>query len=241
MSRIDWKRVLFVALLGTIAVLVFATGSVFAQSVTVTSKVKAIYLGAQGAEFYPDAPVLQSDVFVSWKNGMYFDLWTSTAANTTLRFDKEVDFTLGRRVVVGRMKYSADMNYYAIQAVDVLNPNVEVSLNATKLSPFARLEVYAPRKRGGPKKGVMEILGLRSATKVAPRLGLQVEAKVRHDSGAFGFDEAWLGQGYVGAVIYVGKSTVVGGVRMSDPMTSVSAKDGRKGEAVWEIGISRGF
>lgn len=209
-----------------------------AQEVTLTSKVKSIYLGANGAEFYNDSPVLQTDLFAVWKSGVYADLWTSTAGNTELKFDKEIDLTLGRSGKFGRVKYATDVQYYFIQGINVMNGNLEVGAG----SAFVRLEGYAPVKSGGPYKGWFISAGSRNDLRLASKIHLDVQEWVKHDSGAFSFGELWLIQGYIGLSASVtDKTNIVGGVKWSKPISEVERADGRKEEARWEIGMSRRF
>ena len=155
---------------------------VSAQEVTVTSKVTPVYLGVDGARFY-DGPVSQTDVLVSW-NGVYADLWTSTAANTRKGYDKEIDVTLGYGFTARGVNYGVETLYFVSKGIDVLNLNLEVSLSGEELSPFLRAEFYAPRKSGGPAKGTLLSGGVRSKLVVAS-CPLSLEASVKQDSGAF--------------------------------------------------------
>ena len=219
-----------------IAFLFLASTTVTAQEVTLTSKAKEIYLGAQGAEFYKDSPVVQGDLFATWKSGIYADLWWSTAANSRLDFDKEIDLVLGYARKVGRFGVSTDVQYYFIQGIDVANVNVEAGLNGA----FVRLEAYTPVQPGGPGKGLLPSAGYRGGVKLASRLGLDAQGWLKGDTGAFGFDPAILAQGYFGFKVDVaGKTTLLAGMRLSAPISTVH--DGRKKEARWEIGFSQGF
>lgn len=217
-----------------VLVLVAAT-TLFAQDVTVTSKAKAMYLGVDGARFYDETPVFQSDVAVNWKNGVYGDVWTSTAANRQLKFDKELDVVIGKSGNIGRAKYDVNSGYFAVQGIDVMNHNVELAFK----SQFVRLEAYNPVQKGGPGKGLQALVGARQVLPAGKHLAFDVQGWVRADSGCFGFDKALLTQGYVGARVSLGRTSVITGARLSAPVTEVH--DGRKKEAVWEFGISQSF
>lgn len=215
--------------------LLFASATAGAQEVTLTSKAKEIYLGAQGGEFHNE-PVLQTDLFVAWKSGVYADFWTSTAANTQLQFDKEIDLILGYAGKVRGFSVATDVQYYFIQGIDVANVNVEVGLHGA----FVRLEAYAPVQSGGPGKGLIPSAGYKGGVKLVSRLGLDAQGWLKGDTGAFGFDPAILAQGYLGLKLEVaGKTSLLAGMRLSAPISTVH--DGRKKEARWEIGFSQGF
>jgi hypothetical protein len=230
-----------------IALFVFAmlmpSSTAVAQEVALTSKYAPVYMGVDGARFY-NHPVIQTDLFVGWKNGFYGDFWVSTAAdgNTRREYDKEIDITLGYGFSARGLSYAVDAAYFVVQGIDVLNLNTEVSLAKEKLSPFVRAEFYAPRKSGGPAKGTIFSGGLRSKLAVAKNVTMSLEACVKQDSGAFGYDKATLLQGEVGFdVALTSKTTLLLGVRLSDPITKVSQGDGRKKEAIWSIGLTRSF
>lgn len=220
-------------------VLAFAV-SAYAQDVTLTTKAKEMYLGVNGARFYDEAPVSQSDVFVLWKNGYYADVWGSSAANSELKFDKEIDFTFGRGGQIGEhAKYLAEGVYFAVQGIDILDFNVEVSGTTNAIAPFVRLEAYAPRKTGGLRKGTMTSLGVRGNLKYG-KWNFPYEEYARRDSGCFGFDKGILAQGRVGVGYDINVKTSVGaGIRFSEPLTDFT--DGRHNEVVWDIGLVRTF
>lgn len=218
-----------------IVVVLTLASSASAQQITATSKAKGDYLGADGAIFY-DGAVLQSDLSLSWKSGLFAGIWTSTAANTALEFDKEVDMFVGYGSKVGRLKYTLDAVYFVVQGIDVANANLELGLGPT----FVRVEGYTPVQSGGPRKGLIFATGVRQDFQVAERIVLNAAGLLKHDSGAFGFDRGWLAQGYTGlSVEIVKKTSLVGGARWSTPLSKMT--DGRKTEIVWELGVSRSF
>jgi hypothetical protein len=212
-----------------------SVNSVFAQDVTLTSKAKQMYLGVDGARFYDESPVFQSDLAVNWKNGVYGDVWASTAANTGLKFDKEVDVVVGKSGNIGQAKYDVNTGYFMIQGIDVMNHNAELGWK----SNFVRLEAYNPVQKGGPGKGLQALVGARQVFPAGTHLAFDVQGWVRGDSGCFGFDKALLTQGYVGTRVTLARTNIIAGVRLSAPVTEVH--DSRKKEAVWEFGISQSF
>lgn len=234
-------RTLKTALLVTFFVLFLLSGIVRAQDITVTTKTKAIYLGGNGAVFY-DGPVQQTDVFLGWKNGVYADVWTSTSFNTKKNFGKELDLTLGKADEFGKFNYSININYFAIVVTDVVNVNAELGrgfqLNRqTNVSTFVRGEYYFPVHGNEPRRGAMGVIGIKGGTDLPARLGLAMNAQLKKDSGAFGFNSALLGQGRADLSFKVsGKFSILGSVNFSSPLSHVT--DGRKTETVWEFGIS---
>ena len=215
-----------------------------AQEVTLTTKTGTIYLGANGAVFH-DTPVVHTDIFLNWKNGVYADIWTSTAFKGGWGFDKEVDLTLGKSGKLGKFDYSTDVSYFALVITDIAVVNVEFSRTFQAntrigLTPLVRGEYYFPVRKGGPRRGVMGIIGSRASVKLAPRVDFAGMARLRKDSGCFEFDSALLGQGFTGLNFKITeKLTLSSGIYFSSPISSV--RDGRKKEAVPEIGISYRF
>ncbi len=189
----------------------------------------------------------QTDIAVSWKNGVYADLWTSTAFNKHRDFDKEIDVTLGKTGKLGKFDYVVDAAYFLIVIKDVIDINGELSREfkigpRLNLAPFIRGERYFPTQKGGPRAGKMSIGGMRGQVQLASRVKLAFRGWLKKDTGCFGFDPATLGQGYVGLSFNVtDKWTLLPGVTFSKPFTNVSVHDGRKSEANWEFTTSYRF
>ena len=229
------------SIIATIALLLsfFAASVASAQEVTVTSMVKGAYLGPDGAVWYRH-PLLQSDIFVAWDNGVYADLWTSTGFNTRKDWDKETDITLGYGGKFRQLNYSVEGVYFAVMDGDILHGKLELSVETPKVSPFVRVMGYVPTRKGGPKEGVLLVGGFKTGFAPSDKVEISLEGSGRHDSGAFGYDEAWLVQGKVGVgVALTPKTQLLLGVELARPLTVVT--DGRKGEVVWEIGLSHRF
>ena len=219
------------------------TASANGQGVTVTTKSKPIYLGSNGAIFY-DGEVQQTDAWFQWNNGVYADIWTSASFNQNWNFGKELDLTLGKVGKLGTFSYSANINYYVIVITDVANVNAELSRDFLRgkvsIEPYVRGEWYFPVRRGGPRRGIMGVGGLRTSVRMSSALSLVARGWLKKDSGCFDFDSALLGQGYVGIPFKLGeKLSITPGMNFSAPLSSV--RDGRKREAVWEIVLSYSF
>ncbi|KKT27835.1 MAG: hypothetical protein A3G02_00685 [Candidatus Yanofskybacteria bacterium RIFCSPLOWO2_12_FULL_44_13b] len=230
--------------LATMIALLATVGNAVAQEVTLSANAKEIYLGANGAVFY-DGFVPETDVFISWKNGVYADIWTSTALNFRRDFDKEVDVTVGKAGKFHGFDYAVDGSYFIIVITDVITTSIELSRSVEinprlTLAPYIRAEAYGPVRKGGPPRGIMGIAGLRGSVTIVPRLSISYRGLLKKDTGCFGFDSAVMGQGYVGIPIRLtSRLNITPGVSFSAPISRV--RDGRKQEAVWEIGFSRRF
>lgn len=216
--------------------LIIGAASASAQEVTVNSGFHSMYLGQQGGIFY-GKPVSQSDVSIAWDH-VFIDVWTSTGFNSRKSWDKETDVTVGYTNQLGKLAYNADFAYFAVQGIDVANLNVELGLGPA----FVRAEHYQPTQAGGPGKGTILSSGLKLEGTLLnrfKRVGLSMSQLVKHDSGAFGYREAWLYQGEYGVSIGVCPSTSINaGMRFSVPFKRY---DERKQEIAWQLGISRSF
>jgi len=231
--------IVFTALLVLYMLGSLLVGPAHCQEVTVTSVVKGAYLGPDGAVWYRH-PLLQSDILVAWDNGVYADLWVSTSGNTRKDWDKETDVTLGYGRKFRRVNYSVEGVYFAVMDGDILHGKLELSVETPKVSPFVRVMGFVPTRKGGPKEGVLLVGGLRTSFSPSKLVEVSLEGSVRHDSGAFGYDPGWHSQGKVGVgVTLTSKTQLLLGVELAHRMSKVT--DGRKGEVVWEIGLSHRF
>lgn len=233
-------RLIYLVTILALALLALAS-TASAQVVTLTTAVRPIYLGAQGAIF-ADKPVSQTDIFLSWKNGLFADVWVSTGADTKLEFDKELDLIVGYAGARGWLKYSTDFEYFAIQGIDVVNANAELGTGPF----FVKFEAYAPVKEGGPRSGFLPNAGFKvSGVPLFEKfesVKIDLAQWVKYDTGAFGFGKLWLLQGRLaGAYFFTEKIGVGAGMRWSVPMTEVEEADGRKGEIIWEASFSKRF
>lgn len=206
-----------------------------AQDVTVASTAGPVYLGSNGAIFY-DGPVLQTEAVISWVSGVFTGVWVSTAGNTALDFDKEMDVFVGYGGEVRGISYMASMMYLVMQGIDMVQVAGEVSQGPL----FFKVEGYAPTQSGGLKRGIMAFGGLRTSSEIGSRTRLLMEGWVQSDTGTFGYDSALLAQGYHGFDVAVSNKTALRlGARWSAPITRVD--DGRRTEVRWEVGASRSF
>ena len=208
-----------------------------AQEVSVTSMIRSVYMGQQGSIF-ADKAVSQTDLYLSWQNGIFSDVWFSTGADTKAEFDKELDLIVGRAGSHGEIKYSTDFEYFVIQGVDVVNVNGAIGYKFL----LVKLEAYSPIQKGGPRKGLISSVGFQvnqaSLSEHIKRLKFNVGEWVKYDTGSFGFHEIWLLQGQLKGIFSLSEKTGIGaGLRWSVPITS--SQDSRKGEIVWEFGLTQ--
>lgn len=213
--------------------------NVHAQEGVVTSKLKPIYLGAQGGEFHSD-PIIENNVFAPIGKGLYTNFWFSSGFDTKKNFGKELDLAIGYGGALGKIAYTTEFQYYMIQGIDLANWNSEITFRYL----FARLEAYAPTQHGGPGKGLIPSVGYRALGLPLfdhiERVKIDMGQWVKYDTGSFGFDELWLYQGMVGTTFWITPLTGANaGMRWSIPLQTHD--DAREGRLVWEFGITRRF
>lgn len=194
------RKVLFAVAISFVTIL--SCIPTLAQDVTINTKLRNKYGGGNGADFYTGR-VLQSDVLLKWKNGIYTDLWISTGFNTKWDFDKEFDWTLGKNWKFGEINYNVEVNYITAVVTDVMNINTELShtfqpRDKLDVEPFVRAEWYFPVKEGGPRRGLMGVVGVRASAVVAPRLTIVAMDRFKKDTGCFGFNSTVLNQAELG-------------------------------------------
>lgn len=217
-----------------------------AQEVILTSKVKDAYLGVNGGVFY-DKPVVQSDLYLGLSNGVYADVWVSSGFNGDRDFDKEIDLTVGVNGSAAGIDYTIEASYFVLIVPDVFNIVVEGRKFLTighgvPIVPFLRLEGYAPFVDDGPRRGMMAIIGARCPVQITPWLSGSLKAQIRKDTGCFGNDPAVLAQGSLDFEARVSDDlNLLVGVTFSDPLTDVSAADGRTSSTALTGGFSYSF
>lgn len=227
-----------------IAVTLFLTcfifaGQAFGQEVTLTSKTRSTYLGSNGGKFA--GPIQATDIYIEWENGIYIDVWAATSFNTKKDYGKEANFTFGKLYKFGKYNCLAEVTYVAAVDTDVININAELSrdheVRGTTVSPFVRGEYYFPTHKGGPRRGVMGVAGIKTTTNLAQGIDFSLKAQLRKDSGNFGFNSALLGQARADVSFTVTKQiNILGGLNFSTPLSHVT--DGRKALHSWEFGVA---
>lgn len=214
---------------------------VLAQEVELTTKFREKYIGTTASVFH-DGAVQQSYLDFFWKNGFWAEVWTSTGFDTENNWGKEIDLVVGKNGRLGRFSYGTDFEYFFIQGKDVVNLNGEISRTFADgtLIPFLRAEAYAPNQKGGMRKGLMGILGVKSELKITPRISTSISTQIRKDSGCFGFDSGVLGQGYFRVKVTLSeKWSVIPGIVGFIPLSH--RQDGRVAATASEIALTRHF
>ncbi len=213
---------------------------------TLSTKAKPQYLGANGAIFF-DGQVQHSELFAKVGRGFYFDVWHSISFERGSNFGKEVDFQIGKTGKIGPLNFDASAMYLLIQGGNVASMTQRISYDhpgesSVKLSPFVQVSEYWPTggEGHGPASGVLTSFGAVLSAKLTDRLSLSKRSSLVLDNGAFGFNPAQLFRSYAQLNISLSENlTVAPGVLFSVPLSKTG--DSRKREIVLELGLSRRF
>lgn len=237
-AGVVWFLFLFALLLG-----LFAPVKVSAQtpsapaptSVVFNTALRRAYIGLQGGTYHPDM-VQQGDLTVTLPSGIFFSVWGSTDLTDKKNFGKELDIIVGHTFEKGPFSLTSDVQYFVLRGGDALNTNLRVGLGAL----FIKGEVYIPAgwldKSPSIKEGWAVSGGFAKDFSRGP-FSFSFEESVRYDSGAFGYESAWVLSGYAGLSLEMNaKTTFFTGVRLTQPITNVTD---RSRFVNWEIGISR--
>lgn len=225
-----------------------------AQNLTLTSKMFSRYLGQNGGIFY-DTPVVQTDLWAGWSNGVYADIWWSCAANgggfhTT--FANEIDYNVG--IVKPLGAYNVDVGILYIDVVplgtvfnDVWSPYAEIgrsfTLGTVAVAPYLRLEGYhnvdGSKTNFQPGWTQWGYAGARWRWSITPAIELSANARIFHDSGGFGKNKGWLGQAFVTTKAKMSARTaILTDIKFSTP---IDVTDDRTTEFIVGAGLSYSF
>jgi len=231
---IIWVSVLVVALME-----VFFPIKAHAQEAAEKAKTEVVfstalrkaYVGLQGGVYHDDM-VQQGDITVTLPSGVFFSAWGSTDFTKEKNFGKELDLIVGVSMDVGAVNVTLDQQYFMLQGSDALNSNLGLDVKGI----FVRGELYFPATMTDQIQDGWAVAGGFAKDFSVGRLSLSIMEGVRYDSGAFGYEKAWVHRGYVGISLQMNeKTSFMVGVGLSQPITAVTD---RKREVVWEIGLS---
>jgi hypothetical protein len=212
-----------------ILVLGVAMSAVAAPSVTVSSMVKSGYLSSCGAMLSRD-PVIQSDIFTVFQNGVWVDLWNSEGLSSGLDSgaDDEIDIGAGWAGKLGQSGLSVDLGVYdfnvyriarfdkgdVMQAYVELTPSTATTVQTDPyvqtVMPYARIETYRDMGNGDIVDfGSVYYTGMKHIMAFSDRLVMRDKLVLGYDPGIFGAEPGFLGM-YEGQLnLSVNKSVVI--------------------------------
>lgn len=143
-----------------LAMFVSVSAVMAAPSVSVQSVVSDKYVGTDGSELY-GAGVIQSDVFMTFENGIYLDIWNSTpfsGLNENCGSEQDLGFGWTGPVPVSDFSLAVmdvGVTYYDeprlqdFGAGDILNGHVKLSVTTNGITVFESYEKNVALKGSG--------------------------------------------------------------------------------------------
>jgi hypothetical protein len=231
------SRIVAFALLLAVGLTVNAS----AQTYSFTTKFFDTYRGANGGLFY-DGPVIQSDLFISFQNGLYGDLWVSRGGKARWmdEFDSEVDYNAGwaNDILDLGVMY---IDVSTLAASDVFQLYTKLSTREFQGGLQGRfvVEHYLAMSGNDPARGTITRLHLMQNVVVGHgSLGWKLGAF--YDTGAFGFAEGTVGEGEISLLYNMGRLSAGPLVKCTAPI-SLSRDDGRESGCAFGLIIKPTF
>lgn len=191
-----------------------------------------------------DGPVVQSDVTVSWKNGLYFNLWGQSNLDGHSNAGREVDATVGwnnRHLKLGLTYFDLNPPLDASRA-DVLRPFLEAPWpikigERHTLTPYLRLEYLHATRQSETNSGTFSIVGLRHAWNATSTITLDHVGWLLYDSSVFRSDTGVMGRYELRVRWKVGEKLTIDPLlfKLSVPLSSI---DDRGVETMVGAGMS---
>lgn len=206
------------------------------------------YVLANGAVLY-NKPTVQTDLSVSLKNRVFFDVWNSLPLDLGEigeNFSTELDFTIGYTTVVKDYSVSVSVNYYDLKdsltfdssdiATVILNVGrtYEVTQN-TSINLFFKSETMFAMS-GDSLFETFPRIGVSTTHQINEHWSIFQKNYILHDAGAFGADSAFIMNSEVG-VIYSNQDWTIEVANLKY-FTPISGGDDRDQELVFGMNIS---
>ncbi|MDO8593969.1 MAG: TorF family putative porin [bacterium] len=205
----------------------------YLPTVTLSSYVADKYLQFGKGSVLSKDPVVQSDLFISWKNGLFVDLWNSRSLRGSWddgSLGNEIDYGVGWKgtlatnlsLAVG-VTYFDEPRAFTFGAGDILYSHAFLTRDFKHLSVTAGYENYVTMPRSGFRGGNLISLGVsKSQSFCKDRIGLRTSVAGVYDTGTLGTDSGLILRGSAGADWNVTKRLTVNviGVNWYVPLTS---------------------
>lgn len=162
------------------------------------SVVRSKYVGPDGLQFYGD-PVLQSNITLNHKSGLFFDLWYSTGFNSQFSndWDDEIDYTLGWSGKVYKFGLNSSLSYFDnfknfnFTYNDVVKGNIHLSY-PRQIKPWLKVMPYLdyifyiiPNQKTPFNGGNLCSIGLDNEIAITEKIKTTPLIQFTWDDGAF--------------------------------------------------------
>lgn len=190
------------------AVFALVIGSVSASfaapSVTVSEMVKSRYMGGNGV-YFSDGPVIQSDLFMSFDNGAWVDLWNSQdlGSEEVGSYANEIDIGAGWAGKIGQSGLSLNAGIYYWDTAKVLSladgdiwqafaqvSGAPVVIENITIVPYAKVETLRDNGNGDLVnfESKYHLGGSVVTEKIDSRVSFSGNCDIVYDPGIFGVD-----------------------------------------------------
>lgn len=241
------KAIIAICLVAALAAAVSAVGA----PIDVASKIWSKYLGPNGS-MYHDKPVLQTAVSGELPKAFYWEVFHSIGLDDgdfSSNFGDEIDLTVGKTFELSEsLTLDASVAYW--DTVDLLSSKpADVAVASTKLSLATGesssvslcFDRYVSTDTSIYASGYKVGLYASFEQEVRTGLTLSLEPSVSYDSGAYGYQKAWVAalDASLAWKLDDRVSIVLPAMSMTRMLSTVA--DRRKTEVVWGGGLSIAF
>ena len=179
------------------------------ESVTVSSYVADKYLAFGTGSVLSKDSAIQSDTFVSFRNGAYVDFWNSKSLNGKWNngsLGNEVDYAVGWKGVVAEgaklnigTTYFDESKAFTFGAGDIVYSHVFLTRSFKSFSVTAGYENYTTMPKSGFHGGNLVSLGTSSHWSFCEgKIGTHVSAVLVYDTGTIGTGHGFIARGNAG-------------------------------------------
>jgi hypothetical protein len=174
--------------------------TVYAQNFSLDGQtiIRSKYVGPDGLQFYEN-PVIQSNITLKHKSGLFFDLWHSTGFNSdwSTDWDDEIDYTIGWKGKISPLSLNVLLSYFDnfknwdFTYNDVIKGNINLGYpkqiyHWLKISPFIDYTTFIiPNKSTPFGGGNLYSFGFDNEINITEKIKVTPLIKFIWDDGAF--------------------------------------------------------
>ncbi len=219
-------------------------------TITLSSYVANQYLGFETGNPLSSDPVIQSDIFVSFANGIYADLAVSRSLKGSWddgSFGNEVDYAVGwKGQITENLSLKVGITYFdepkalSLGRGDILHPVVYLTRSFTNFAVTAGYENFTPLPGSGFEGGHLFSMGVSTSKNFCQeKVGTHASALLVYDTGTIGSGRGFFWRGNLGLDWHANKHLTVNvfGMNWYVPMMS----DKRSTDAMIWSGVSYKF
>ena len=225
------------------------TTSGWTPSFTFRSVVASKYLAFSSGGMLYDKPVVQSDLFVSFQNGLYADVWNSKSFEGSWgkSLGDEVDYGVGYGRSLGKgfsfdigVTYFDEPMAFTESVGDILYSHIKVCKAFKPVTVFACWENYTTMPGTAFEGGNLYSLGVSKQLNIWKMLSASSSVAMTYDDGGFGMGKGFLAKGSIELDWAITKNLTLIAQQVNFYIT-ISTHDSRDPDAVIFGGFSYKF